>query len=68
MAEEKKSKVDEIIDNAAKKQDDSNWEIVDVSTQTAPAIHNKVTDEIITEQKALIRVLEGIDYIKRRVG
>ena len=50
------------------KQDDSIWEIVSVPVQTAPAIHNKNTDEILNEHQAMAKILEGIEFIKRRVG
>jgi len=50
------------------KQNDSVWEIVSVPVQTAPAIHNKNTDEVLNEHQAMAKILEGIEFIKRRVG
>jgi hypothetical protein len=49
-------------------KDDSIWEVVTIPVQTAPAIHNKNTDEILNEHQAMAKILEGIEFIKRRVG
>ena len=51
-----------------KSKDESVWEIVSVPTQTAPAYHNKTTNEVLGSEEAVLKILEGIEFIKRRVG
>lgn len=50
------------------KKDDSSWEIVNVPTQHAPMIHNKETDELLTEQQALVKILEELKFLRKVMG
>lgn len=59
--------VEEVV-KETKKSDDSVWEQVQVTVQTAPALQNKKTGEILQGEEILKRILEDLTFIKKVVG
>jgi hypothetical protein len=51
-----------------KKVDDSNWEIVSVPVQTEPMLHNKKTDEVLSDKHFQLKVIELLESINKRLG
>lgn len=50
-----------------RKEVEGNWELRNVPSQYAPAIHNKETNEVVETQAALVLILNRLDELLKRL-